>query len=357
MSPDVPFAGPDIRLKQQPAVVVETPQVVRHLLEDDGTFPNHGTLPLLAYVGAVDLPNDNPAAAYEELFHGNQWGNSWRNGVYSFHHYHSTAHEVLGVYSGTARIQFGGEDGVVVSVKRGDVLIIPAGVAHKNLSASGDFRVVGAYPRGQRPDTNSGKAGERPRVDQNIANVALPETDPVYGADGPLVKQWSKSGSMLVAYATRYGSTREVAEQVAETLRASGLEVDVQPAREVRTLEGYSAVVLGAPLYMFRWHKDAVRFLRRHRQALAEQAVAIFALGPFNDDEEEWQGARAQLDKALGRFPWLVPADVEVFGGKFDPAGLRFPFNALPALKQIPASDIRDWEAIRAWASSLAATL
>ncbi len=165
------------------------------------------------------------------------------------------------------------------------------------------------------------------------------------------------SDSILVGYATRYGSTQEVAEAVAATLRESGLEVDIQPVRTVRTLVGYSAVVLGAPLHMFRWHKDALHFLSRHRQALAERPVAIFALGPFHDDEKEWQDVRAQLDKELVKFPWLTPVALGIFGGKFDPAKLGFPLNLLPALKQMPASDIRDWTAIRAWASNLATKL
>jgi menaquinone-dependent protoporphyrinogen oxidase len=165
------------------------------------------------------------------------------------------------------------------------------------------------------------------------------------------------SEAILVAYATRYGSTQEVAEQVATTLRESGLEVSLQPARQVRTLEGYRAIILGASLYMFRWHKDARRFLRRHRQALTGRPVAIFALGPIHDEAKEYQDARAQLDKQLARFPWLTPVAIEMFGGVWDPSKLGFPFNALPALKDEPVSDIRDWEAIRAWAGSLAATL
>jgi menaquinone-dependent protoporphyrinogen oxidase len=163
--------------------------------------------------------------------------------------------------------------------------------------------------------------------------------------------------SILVAYATRYGSTREVAEQIAATLRENGLEVALLPARQVQALEGYGAVALGAPLYMFRWHKDAKRFLRRHRQALAERPVAVFALGPVHDEEKEYQDARAQLDRQLARFPWLTPVTIEVFGGVWDASKLGFPFNALPALKQIPASDVRDWAAIRAWANDLATEL
>ena len=166
------------------------------------------------------------------------------------------------------------------------------------------------------------------------------------------------SASVLVAYATNYGSTQEVAESIAATLREGGLQVEIQPMRQVRSLEGYQAVVLGAPLYMFHWHKDALRFVSQHRKTLTERPpegirVAVFALGPFNDVEKEWQEVRAQLDKELGKFPWLTPVAVAIFGGKFDPARLRFPYNLIPALKQIPASDIRDWTAIRAWASDL----
>ena len=165
------------------------------------------------------------------------------------------------------------------------------------------------------------------------------------------------SASVLVAYSTRYGSTQEVAEAVAAALRERGVEADIQPMRKVRTLAGYGAVVLGTALYMFRLHKDARRFLSHDHEALTQRPVAIFALGPFHDDEKEWQGARLQLDQELAKFPWLTPVAREIFGGKFDPASLRFPWNLLPALKRLPASDIRDWTAIRAWASNLATKL
>jgi menaquinone-dependent protoporphyrinogen oxidase len=170
------------------------------------------------------------------------------------------------------------------------------------------------------------------------------------------------SASVLVAYATRYGSTQQVAESIAATLREGGLEVDLEPARQVRILERYSAVVLGAPLYIGAWHKDAVNFLSRHRLALAQLPVAIFALGPTHTDEQELQGARDQFDKERGKFPWLAPVACQVFGGKYDPAKLRFPDSLLaklPAspLYNAPASDARDWTAIRAWAKELAAKL
>ncbi len=168
-------------------------QVAHYVLHDDGTYPNNEKLPLLVYRHVVVLPNLEPAAVFENLFETNQWGSSWRDGIYGFHHYHSTAHEVLGVYSGSAEVQFGGESGMALLVGAGDVVIISAGVSHKNLNASPDFRVVGAYPFGQRWDMNSGKPGERPRADQNIARVALPKKDPVFGTQGPLMQYWSKA--------------------------------------------------------------------------------------------------------------------------------------------------------------------
>lgn len=162
------------------------------------------------------------------------------------------------------------------------------------------------------------------------------------------------SGAVLVAYATRSGSTQEVAAAIVEALRATGLEVELRPAREVRTLEGYRAVVLGAPFYMFHWHRDALRFLSRHRPALEARPVAVFALGPTSLDDVEKPEVRDQLDQALGKYPWLKPVAATMFGGRWDPAKLGFPWHLLPALKQVPASDIRDWEAIRAWAAGLA---
>ncbi len=165
------------------------------------------------------------------------------------------------------------------------------------------------------------------------------------------------ASSLLLAYATSYGSTQEVAQCVAETLRGAGYRVDLQPAKQVRSVSEYDAVILGAPLYMFRWHADAKRFLSRHRKALDYLPVAIFALGPFHNKEEELTSAREQLDKELAKYAWLKPAVVHVFPGKFHPAGLRFPYNLIPALKNIPPSDERDWPAIQAWAIEVGSTL
>jgi uncharacterized protein YjlB len=170
--------------------LVQTPSVLYHLFVDDGIFPNNEHLPLLVYQNILTSPARTQPEAYEELFAAYTWGSLWRDGIYEFHHYHSTAHEVLGVYGGTAKVRFGGARGVVLSVGAGDMVIIPAGVAHKNVGASQSFRCVGAYPRGQSWDMNYGKEGERPQADRNIARVPLPQADPVYGIHGPLIEYW-----------------------------------------------------------------------------------------------------------------------------------------------------------------------
>ena len=109
--------------------------------------------------------------------------------------------------------------------------------------------------------------------------------------------------SVLVTYATRYGSTQEVAETIAAVLGDAGLVVDLQPMRQVRTLEGFDSVVLGAALYVFRWHSAAHRFVARHKTALLERPTAIFTLGPITPDEDDMQKSRAQLDKELAKYP------------------------------------------------------
>lgn len=176
-------------LETHAEIKLNKPRVIAHIIKDAGAIPN-SRLPLLIYQGALDLPKDDPAAAIEALLHQHQWGNDWRNGIFTYHHYHSTAHEVLFVFSGSCKVQAGGEGGLVATINAGDVIIIPAGVGHKNLGQSSDFKVVGAYPPQQNVDMNYGKPGERPRVDENIARLALPTTDPVFGKTGPLLDHW-----------------------------------------------------------------------------------------------------------------------------------------------------------------------
>ena len=161
------------------------------------------------------------------------------------------------------------------------------------------------------------------------------------------------SSPILVAYSTVYGSTAEVAEFIAQKLRENGRVVDLQPAREVKNIEPYPAVILGAPLYMFRWHKDAHRFLAKFRQTLGQLPTAVFALGPFHNKEDELQNARSTLEKELARYPWLKPVSSRVFVGRFDPTRLRFPYSLIGPIRQMPASDERDWNAISAWCETL----
>jgi menaquinone-dependent protoporphyrinogen oxidase len=152
--------------------------------------------------------------------------------------------------------------------------------------------------------------------------------------------------SILVAYASKKGSTAEVAAFVGKRLRERGLVADVRRAAEVEDLAFYDGVVLGGSLYFGRWHDDARAFLSRFRTALADRPLAAFALGPKTASENDLADSRAQLERALGD---AAPTTVAVFGGVIDPAKLRFPFN------RMPASDARDWTAIAAWVDEVAA--
>ena len=158
--------------------------------------------------------------------------------------------------------------------------------------------------------------------------------------------------SVLVVYATKYGSTGEVAEAIAARLRTHGIESTAVPARQVKDLAGYSAVVLGTALYFFHWRGEAHRFLKRNRESLASLPVAVFGLGPIEDTPEHFTGAREHLDKGLAKHAWLKPVAVTVFGGKVEPSALRFPDNN-PAMRAIGPVDLRDFDAVDAWADSL----
>ena len=173
--------------------IIQQAYEVAHVLKDDGTFPNNALLPLLIYKRALLLKPGDDESAVKKVFESNGWSNAWVDGVYDYQHYHSLTHEVMGVYCGTADIQLGGPEGVCVEVMRGDVIIIPAGVAHKCLKSSEDFSVIGAYPAGRNYDMNYGKQGERPKADENIANVPVPDKDPVYGIQGALKEKWKSA--------------------------------------------------------------------------------------------------------------------------------------------------------------------
>jgi uncharacterized protein YjlB len=162
-------------------------QVSLEFFADDGRFPN-SRLPVVIYRRAVADPS---AETLEALFDGNGWPSEWRAGVYDYDHYHSTAHECLGIAAGSARLRLGGPEGREFEVAAGDVLVLPAGTAHRCVGADSEFLVVGAYPPGQAWDVLKGEDGERPDADKRIAAVPLPKTDPVGGEGGPVLEKWA----------------------------------------------------------------------------------------------------------------------------------------------------------------------
>jgi menaquinone-dependent protoporphyrinogen oxidase len=164
-------------------------------------------------------------------------------------------------------------------------------------------------------------------------------------------------GKVLVAYATRYGSTGEVAGAVGKRLTEQGLAVDVKPVKETRSLNGYDAVVFGAPFYLGSMLKEGRKFLEQQRAALEDRPIAIFALGPTSADDDLAEASK-QLAKALGKMPWLKPVAAEMFVGKYDPAKLRLADKVIAAppaspLHGLGAHDDRDWDAIGEWAEEL----
>lgn len=164
---------------------------VSFVFADDGSVPNN-RLPFLLYKSAIALENGDPEQAIEDTFHANGWGQTWRNGIFDYLHYHATVHEVLGVARGRALVRFGGDHGEDFEIRKGDVAILPAGTGHQRLSASDDFVVVGAYPPGPQMQISRPTPENYRLAVQSIPEVALPDTDPVYGSRGPLVELWKK---------------------------------------------------------------------------------------------------------------------------------------------------------------------
>ena len=156
---------------------------------------------------------------------------------------------------------------------------------------------------------------------------------------------------VLIAHASKYGSTAEVAAEIGATLAGLGFDCDVVRAHDVDRIHGYDLVVLGSGLYMSRLHRDAQAFLRRHRQALAVVPFAVYAMGPLSAERDEIDKVRPQLERPLARLPELHPFATAIFGGVIVPERLRFPFN------RMPAGDHRDWDEIRRFAHSLGAAV
>lgn len=188
--------------------------VEHHLLAPAGGSPNNPSLPLILYRAALEVGDKDPESAIEKTFGANRWGDGFRGDTFPFHHYHSVAHEVVGIARGRARIQFGGPSGPVFDVEAGDAVLIPAGVAHRRLDDTPGFSSVGAYPPGQQPDlcvlseADQRAAQARPDVGgldieavgedalqaarERVRQTALPETDPIMGVAGPVAEIWLK---------------------------------------------------------------------------------------------------------------------------------------------------------------------
>lgn len=163
-----------------------TSEIRTYFFSDDGVIPNNSSLPVLMYRGVMrEQPHET-----ERLFNDNGWLNSWTNGIFDYHHYHSNSHEVLGVISGTVTVQLGGPNGRHFVLHVGDVVVLPAGTGHRRIRASSDLSVVGAYPDGSDYNLHTEHDGNRPDVLQEIKQVPLPNTDPIAGNDGPLIDLW-----------------------------------------------------------------------------------------------------------------------------------------------------------------------
>ena len=164
-------------------------EIIHAVIPPQAYFPNNSRFPLMLYkeaINCVKVTTDE----IKKLLESNHWVNSWVDGIYDYHHYHSNTHECLVVIEGACQVQVGGEEGAIYEVGKGDVVIFPAGVSHKNLESSADFRCIGSYPTHKKYDMKYGKGDEHPEADEQIKKVGLPEYDPIYGAKGFLFDYW-----------------------------------------------------------------------------------------------------------------------------------------------------------------------
>lgn len=159
------------------------------LSEPSGGVPNN-PLPLLLYRQAMPAEVEDGAAWFESTFDKHAWPPRWRYPVFTYTHFHTNTHEVLGIYAGEADIQLGGESGPVIHLIKGDAVLIPAGVGHKQIHASDDFMAVGAYPAGLSPDKYLDQPEQLPETLKNVARVSIPDSDPLYGDAGGLLQAW-----------------------------------------------------------------------------------------------------------------------------------------------------------------------
>lgn len=166
-------------------------EIIHALIPTNGFFPNNNLYPFLLYKQVLLVENEF-IQEIQTLLSKNHWGNSWIDSIYDYDHYHSNTHEVLVIISGSCGVQVGGPNGKIYFITKGDVIIFPAGVAHKSLTKSDNFTCIGAYPHPNNYDMNYGKAQEHPRVDENIKRVKLPKADPIFGVHATLFDYWKE---------------------------------------------------------------------------------------------------------------------------------------------------------------------
>ena len=192
-------------MKNFNAIIEHHGNIDDYKLLDNGVFPN-SALPVLHYKQVLKIPIVFPGMAVKKLLHDNGWTNNWKAGIYTYHHYHSNTHEAMAVIAGKTMVLLGGENGTIITLKKGDVLVIPAGVAHKNLGKENAVTCIGGYPEGISYNMNYGKAGERPAADHEIARVGLPAKGPLCGNEDPLPGTWRMAGENAL-----HGNIRHVA--------------------------------------------------------------------------------------------------------------------------------------------------
>ncbi len=168
-----------------PAMQLETLK-----LADNGAVPNNPRWPVILYRRVLDVRSDDAAERFEGLFAAAGWGESWRNGIFPYHHFHPRGHEVLGIARGHARVELGGEGGSVLDLAAGDGVLLPAGTGHKLLAGSADLLVIGAYPPGQSADIMRAGTGDAALLRNQVAAVSRPATDPFTGKREPLARLW-----------------------------------------------------------------------------------------------------------------------------------------------------------------------
>lgn len=157
---------------------------------------------------------------------------------------------------------------------------------------------------------------------------------------------------ILVAYATRYGSTADVAEAIGDELRKAGADVDVKPVGEVRDLSPYGAAVIGSPIYMGKWLPEPQVFVERNQQRLRTIPVAFFAVGltVTEKDPEILRKAEASMDSVR---TLVSPVEVGIFPGRLESSGLSFTDRTIVKMIRAKTGDFRDWGAVRAWAQAV----